>query len=45
MTITTPPNKKAKHLVETRANALICKHKQTENKQTKERRRDNWTAM
>ena len=40
-----PPNKKAKHLGDARANALICKHKQTASKRTKERRGDVWAYM
>ena len=36
-----PPNKKAKNLVDARANNLISKQNQTERKRTKERRRDS----
>ena len=39
-----PPNKKAKHLGDARANPFICKHKQTASKWTKERRKDDWVA-
>ena len=40
-----PPNKKAKHLEDARANALIRKQKQTASNRTKERRRDAYAAM
>ena len=40
-----PPNKKAKHLGDARANDLILKQKQTTSKRTKERRRDAWEAI
>ena len=40
-----PPNKKAKHLGDARANYLIRKQKQTARKWTKERRRDAWEAL
>ena len=40
-----PPNKKAKHLGDARANDSIRKQKQTVSKRTKERSRGVWTAM
>ena len=40
-----PPNNKAKHLGDARANSLIHKQKQTAIERTKERRRDAWAAM
>ena len=39
------PNKKDKHLGDTRASSLIRKQNQTASKWTKERRRDVWAAM
>ena len=40
-----PPNKKAKHFGDVRANVLIHKQKHTTSKQTKERRRYAWADM
>ena len=40
-----PPNKKAKHLVDARANSLMRKQKQTSGKLTKERNKGAWAAM
>ena len=40
-----PPNKKAKHLGDTRANYFIREQKHTARKRTNERRRDAWEAM
>ena len=40
-----PPNNKAKHLGDARANDLIQEQKQTASKRTKERMRDAWVVM
>ena len=45
MTIMPPPNKKAKHLEDARAIALIRKQKQTVSKRTKEKSRGVWATM
>ena len=41
----TPTNKKAKKLVDTRANAFMRKNKQTVSKRTNYMSRDAWEAM
>ena len=40
-----PPNNNSNYLVDSRANALIRKQKQTTSKRAKERRKDAWAAM